>query len=164
MKRAAFLDRDGTLMLDSGYIGSPDRVHVLEGVAQALRLLEAAGFERVVVTNQSGVERGFFTESDVEYVNAELARQLAAENATISAFYFCTHLESCTCRKPLTGMIERAVRERHLQLERSVVFGDQESDMQLARNAGIMGILVGSSTIPSLLEGVRRFLEITSNA
>jgi histidinol-phosphate phosphatase family protein len=169
-KPAAFLDRDGTLMLDSGYIGSPDRVRVLDGVAQALRLLEAAGFERVVVTNQSGVSRGFFGESDVERVNATLAAHLAADGATIDAFYFCTHLEMCTCRKPLTGMVERAVRERHIDLRRSVVFGDRSSDIELARNLGVAGILIAPSseayvgpepmfTAASMLEGVRRFLK-----
>jgi histidinol-phosphate phosphatase family protein len=169
-KAAAFLDRDGTLMLDSGYIGSPDRVRVLEGVPEALRLLASAGFERVVVTNQSGVARGFFGESDVERVNATLAEHLAVDGATIDAFYFCTHLEMCDCRKPLTGMVERAVRERHIDLQRSVVFGDRGSDIELARNLGITGILVASSneayvgpaptfTAPSMLEGVRRLLK-----
>jgi D-glycero-D-manno-heptose 1,7-bisphosphate phosphatase len=157
-------------MYDSGYIGSPDRVRVMEGVPEALCLLEAAGFERVVVTNQSGVARGFFGESDVERVNAELSRKLAAENATIDAFYFCSHLEMCGCRKPLTGMVERAVRERNLTLGQSVVFGDRGSDMQLARNLGVVGVLIVSSDgvydgpepafiASSMLEGVRWLLK-----
>lgn len=169
-KPAAFLDRDGTLMHDSGYIGSPDRVRVIDGVPEALRLLESAGFERVVVTNQSGVERGFFGETDVEIVHATLVKHLAVDGATINAFYFCTHLKSCNCRKPLTGMVDRAVRERHIDLQRSVVFGDRGSDIELARNLGITGILIASSseayvgpaptfTASSMLEGVRRLLK-----
>jgi len=169
-KAAAFLDRDGTLMHDSGYVGSPDRVRVLDGVPEALRLLESAGFERVVVTNQSGVARGFFGESDVEIVNATLAKLLAVEGAAISAFYFCPHLEACDCRKPLTGMVERAVRERTIDIRRSVVFGDQASDIGLAHNLGIPGIRIASSgqgyvgpppafTASSMLEGVRRLLK-----
>jgi histidinol-phosphate phosphatase family protein len=169
-KAAAFLDRDGTLMLDSGYVGSPDRVRVLEGVAQALRLLESAGFERIVVTNQSGVARGFFGKSDVELVHAALADRLALEGATINAFYYCSHLETCNCRKPLPGMVERAVRERNIDLQRSVVFGDRGSDIELARNLGIPGILISSSAEAyvgpaptfaalSMLEGVRRLLK-----
>ena len=86
----------------------------------------------MVVTNQSGVARGFFGESDVERVHAMLAHHLAADDATIDAFYFCTHLEMCDCRKPLTGMVERAVRERNIDLRRSVVFGDRGSDIELA--------------------------------
>ena len=91
-RRAAFLDRDGTLMEDSGFIGDPKRVRVLNGVVEALRRLAEAGYERVVVTNQSGVARGFFGDADVERVNAELARQLERDGASIDAFYFCSHL------------------------------------------------------------------------
>ncbi|MFY9780220.1 MAG: HAD-IIIA family hydrolase, partial [Candidatus Baltobacteraceae bacterium] len=90
-KPAAFLDRDGTLMEDSGFIGDPARVLVLDGVVEALRLLAEAGFERIVVTNQSGVARGLFAEPDVERVNAELANRLAGGGATIDAFYYCAH-------------------------------------------------------------------------
>jgi D-glycero-D-manno-heptose 1,7-bisphosphate phosphatase len=139
---AAFLDRDGTLMHDSGFIGDPARVRVLDGVAEALVALERAGYERIVVTNQSGVARGFFEEADVHNVHAALARELAARGATLDAFYFCSHLEDCDCRKPSPGMIRRAVAERGLALERSVVFGDRGSDIALAAAVGIPGILV----------------------
>src|SRR5580704_2916133 len=122
-RRAAFLDRDGTLMEDSGFIGDPKRVRVLNGVVEALRRLAEAGYERVVVTNQSGVARGFFGDADVERVNAELARQLERDGASIDAFYFCSHLEGCDCRKPLPGLIRRAVAERGIDLRQSVVFG-----------------------------------------
>jgi D-glycero-D-manno-heptose 1,7-bisphosphate phosphatase len=145
-------------------------VQVLDGVPEALRLLEEAGFERVVVTNQSGVARGLFGESDVERVNAALAERVSAYDATIDAFYFCRHLKECDCRKPLTGMVERAVRERNIDLRRSVVFGDRGSDVALAHNLGIPGILITAPgemyagpepafEVPSLLEGVRRYLK-----
>jgi D-glycero-D-manno-heptose 1,7-bisphosphate phosphatase len=141
-KAAAFLDRDGTLMEDSGYIGDPNRVRVLDGVAEALGALADAGFERIVVTNQSGVARGMFGEADVKQVNRALANELAARGAKIDAFYFCTHLSGCDCRKPAIGMIRRAVEERDLDLPASVMFGDSPGDMALARNAGIPGVLV----------------------
>ena len=168
-KPAAFLDRDGTLMEDSGFIGDPARVLVLAGVVPALRLLEEAGFERIVVTNQSGVARGYFGEPDVERVNAELAGRLAGEGVTIDAFYYCAHLEACDCRKPQPGLVRRAQFERKLDLACSVVFGDRGSDIRLAENVGIPGILVnelpGYDGPPplyrarTLLEGVRFFLE-----
>lgn len=139
---AAFLDRDGTLMHDSGFIGNPARVRVLDGVPAALIALERAGYERIVVTNQSGVARGFFEETDVCNVNAALARELATRGATLDAFYFCSHLEACDCRKPAPGLIRRAVAERGIDLERSVVFGDRGSDIALAAAVGIPGILV----------------------
>lgn len=169
MKPAAFLDRDGTLMLDSGFIGDPRRIEVLPGVPQALRLLGDAGFLRVVITNQSGVARGYFGESDVERVNAELARRLEADGVSLDAFYYCSHLEDCRCRKPQTGLVQRALDDLPIDRARSVVFGDRGSDMQLAVNVGIPGVLVNelpnyAGPAPlwratSLLEGVRWYLE-----
>ncbi|HEY0798715.1 MAG TPA: HAD family hydrolase [Candidatus Baltobacteraceae bacterium] len=167
-RRAAFLDRDGTLMEDSGYVGSPDRIQVFAGVPQALRLLESAGYERIVITNQSGVARGYFEATDVELVHEALAQRLEFAGAGIEAFYYCAHLELCDCRKPLTGLAVRAVRERNLDLMHSVVFGDRWSDIELARNLGIPGILVTAGAYDgpepafqsdTLLDGVRWFLE-----
>lgn len=166
--RAAFLDRDGTLMEDSGFIGDPRRVRVLPGVPAALRALAEAGYERIVVTNQSGVARGYFGEPDVVRVNAELARLLAVDGATIDAFYYCTHLEGCDCRKPLPGMVRRAVEERTIDLTASVLFGDRDSDIALARAAGIVAVLVNAPEpyrgaapdyrAPTLAAGVDFFL------
>jgi D-glycero-D-manno-heptose 1,7-bisphosphate phosphatase len=168
-KPAAFLDRDGTLMEDSGFIGDPKRIRVLEGVAEALISLDRAGFERVVITNQSGVARGLFGEADVVNVHRALAEALASRGAALEAFYFCSHLEGCDCRKPQTGLVRRAVRERDLDLARSVVFGDRGSDIALAKALGVPGILVnelpGYDGPPplhragSLREGVAFFLE-----
>jgi D-glycero-D-manno-heptose 1,7-bisphosphate phosphatase len=163
------LDRDGTLMEDSGFIGEPARVRILGGVVEALHLLAAAGFERIVVTNQSGVARGLFGERDVERVNRALAARLAAAGATLDAFYVCAHLADCDCRKPRPGLIRRAARERGLDLARSVMFGDRGSDISLAANVGIPGILVNElpgydgpaplHRARTLLDGVRFFLE-----
>jgi D-glycero-D-manno-heptose 1,7-bisphosphate phosphatase len=157
-------------MEDTGYIGEPERVRVLAGVPEALRLLGEAGFERIVVTNQSGVARGFFEEPDVESVHRALSRVLAQDGSAVDAFYYCAHLDDdCDCRKPLPGMVQRAVAERALDLERSVMFGDRAGDMLMAEAAGIPGILVnpyGEYAGPeplyrarTLLEGVRFFLE-----
>jgi D-glycero-D-manno-heptose 1,7-bisphosphate phosphatase len=129
-------------MEDSGFIGDPRRVRVLDGVAEALVRLEAAGFERIVVTNQSGVARGMFGEADVVLVNRALAGELALRGATLDAFYFCAHLTGCDCRKPQTGLIRQALAERDIDLHRSVVFGDRGSDIALAAAVGIPGILV----------------------
>ena len=156
-------------MEDSGFIGDPRRVRVLDGVPEALVALAAAGFERIVVTNQSGVARGLFGEADVVNVNRALADELAVRGATLDAFYYCTHLEACDCRKPLAGMIRRALAERDITLAGSVVFGDRGSDIALAAAVGIPGILVNE--LPhydgppplfrarTLLAGVRFFLD-----
>jgi histidinol-phosphate phosphatase family protein len=167
-RRAAFLDRDGTLMEDSGYIGDPDRISVLDGVAEALQSLAAAGYERVVITNQSGVARGLYRDCDVERVHAELQARLRARGADVEAFYYCSHLEGCDCRKPDVGLVRRAVLDRDLSLADCVVFGDRESDMRLAERLRIPGVLVNASAryagpepalrASRLDEGVRRFL------
>jgi len=156
-------------MEDSGYVGNPARVRILEGVPEALTALADAGFERIVVTNQSGVARGMFGELDVLAVNRALTNELARHGARIDAFYYCTHLNGCDCRKPQTGMILRALAERNISLEGSVMFGDSAGDMGLAANAGIPGILVNElpryagpeplHRARTLLDGVRFFLE-----
>ncbi len=168
-RRAAFLDRDGTLMEDSGFIGDPQRIRVLPGVPEALQLLEGAGYLRVVVTNQSGVARGFFGEPDVVRVNDALAASLAQDGATLDAFYYCVHLDGCDCRKPLPGLVRTAVAELGVDLDGSVLFGDRDSDVALAHNVGIPAILIDHGgkyggpepllRVRSLLEGVRFFLE-----
>jgi len=156
-------------MEDSGFVGDPRRIRLLEGVAEALVALAAAGFERIVVTNQSGVARGMFGEVDVVNVNRALTDALTLRGAALDAFYFCTHLRDCECRKPLPGLVRRAVAERGIDLAKSVVFGDRGSDIALAANVGIPGVLVNE--LPnydgppplyrarSLREGVRFFLE-----
>jgi histidinol-phosphate phosphatase family protein len=156
-------------MEDSGFVGDPRRIRILDGVPAALSALAAAGYERIVVTNQSGVARGLFGEPDVTNVNRALADELAVRGATLDAFYYCPHHGGCDCRKPQTGMIRRALQERDIVLAGSVVFGDRGSDIALAAAVGIPGILVNELPFydgpPPLhrartfAEGVRFFLE-----
>ncbi|MBV8074298.1 MAG: HAD family hydrolase [Candidatus Eremiobacteraeota bacterium] len=142
---AAFLDRDGVLIEDTGFIGDPSAIRILPDVSRALRRLEDAGFARIVVTNQSGVARGFFDLDAVQRVNSALAEHLATDGARIDAFYVCPHHdEECECRKPLPGLVQRAVAEHGLRLAGSAVVGDRGSDIALAHAVGIPGILVDS--------------------
>ncbi len=139
---AAFLDRDGTLIDDVGYVSARADVRVLPTVPAALRMLAAAGYARVVVTNQSGVARGFFDEAAVHGINAEIVARLEADDAGVDAFYFCPHAAGCACRKPEPGLIARAAREHGLDVARSAVVGDRGSDIELGQRLGIPGILV----------------------
>ena len=150
MKRpAAFLDRDGVLIEDSGFIGDPDEVRILPDVPLALRRLADAGFARIVVSNQSGVSRGYFSVQDVDRVNGALAGMLAGDGARIDAFYVCPHFdEDCDCRKPAPGMIRKAVQDHDLLLQESAMIGDRGSDIALAHAVGIPGILVESMRYP----------------
>lgn len=151
MRPAVFLDRDGTIIEDIGYLDLVDRVSLYPWALDALRLLQRAGFALVVVTNQSGVARGFFEESIVHDVHARLSEELALGGVRIDGYYHCPHLADaadeayrldCDCRKPRPGMVHRAARELGLDPARSVVVGDRWSDVGLARAVGAAGILV----------------------
>ena len=141
-----FLDRDGTLIEDPGYLGDPAGVVVIPGVPYALRRLRQAGYALVVVSNQAGVARGLFTEEDVRAVNDRLQDLLAREEAAVDGWYWCTHHPEvsgpCACRKPGTELLERAARDLALDLQASWMVGDHPSDVEAGMRAGGRGILV----------------------
>jgi D-glycero-D-manno-heptose 1,7-bisphosphate phosphatase len=140
---AVFLDRDGTLIEERGFLDDPGGVEVLPTVVDALRLLHRSGFATVVVSNQSGVARGLFDDEAVRAVNGEIARRLANDGVAIDAWYWCSHYDQdCACRKPAPGLIRRAVDEHGLTLDRGAVVGDRGSDVALGHAVGIPGILL----------------------
>ena len=148
---AVFLDRDGTLIDEDGYLGDAARVLLFPGAAAAVRELNRADFSVVLVTNQSGVARGLFTEDDVEAVHARLAALLAAEGARLDLVLYCPHhpregaapyLTACECRKPAPGMVLAAARLLDLDLARSFVVGDAERDLESGRRAGVGGLIL----------------------
>lgn len=157
MSKAVFLDRDGVIIRDTGYLGDPRGVLVLPGVPEALTLLRAAGWKLVVVTNQSGIARGFFSEEDHLKVRMRMEELLAAHGVGLDGYFHCPHgpWEQCSCRKPRPGMVFRARDELGIQLEGSFVVGDKMSDLELAWNVGIQGILVGTSVPEALDAGAR---------
>jgi heptosyltransferase-2 len=144
-----FLDRDGTLNEDPGYLKSASDLKLLPGVATALARLKAAGARLVVITNQSGVGRGFLTLKDLEAIHARLEGLLEQRDAALDAIYFCPHHpdDGCRCRKPATGMVERAVSELQVDLRKAYLVGDHASDIQLAKAAGLKSILVTSGKV-----------------
>jgi D-glycero-D-manno-heptose 1,7-bisphosphate phosphatase len=151
MKRAVFLDRDGTIIEDVGYAGRVDQVNFYPWSIDAIRALNAAGLAVVVITNQAGVARGFFGEADVEMVHRHVTAVVEGGGARIDAYYYCPHhpegtIEQyrlrCDCRKPAPGLVERAARELGIDPGRSFVVGDKWLDIGLARAVGARGILV----------------------
>jgi D-glycero-D-manno-heptose 1,7-bisphosphate phosphatase len=144
LRSAVFIDRDGTIAEEVGYLNHVSRFRMFPFVAAALRRLNDAGCPVIVVTNQSGVARGYFPESLVHEVNQRLMQQLSESGARVDAIYYCPHSpsESCNCRKPRTGMLERAAKEHILDLRRSFMVGDRYADIELARNAHARGVLV----------------------
>lgn len=139
---AVFLDRDGTLMRDVDYCGDPSNVEIFPAAPAALRRLRQAGYKLIVITNQSGIGRGYFNEEQYRLVENEVARQLGRE--LIDATYYCPHLphDGCKCRKPSPEMITRAADEQAIDLSQSYFVGDKNSDLECGRKAGVRTILV----------------------
>jgi D-glycero-D-manno-heptose 1,7-bisphosphate phosphatase len=150
---AAFLDRDGTINEDRNYVGRADDVRLLPGAAAAIARLNAAGVPVVVVSNQSGIARGYFTLADYESVGARLAQLLAAEGAVIDATYMCPHHPTitgpCDCRKPATFLYRRAATDLGLDLARSLYVGDRWHDTEPADALGGRGVLVPGPATPA---------------
>jgi D-glycero-D-manno-heptose 1,7-bisphosphate phosphatase len=147
--KAAFLDRDGVLIVDSGYPHKAEDLVFIDGAAAGVRRLRHAGFHIVVVTNQSGVARGLFSLAEMDAFHALMRAALAAEGAEIDAIYACPYLPDAAVaafshpdhpdRKPNPGMVLRAIADLDLDPERSILIGDKESDMEAARRAGVTG-------------------------
>ncbi len=150
MRRAVFLDRDGTINVEKEYLYRIDQFEFIAGVPQAIRLLNQAGFLVIVVTNQSGIARGYYTEEDVEQLHRHISRELERHNAHVDAWLYCPHHPdgrgsyalSCDCRKPLPGMLREAARRYDIDLERSFMVGDKLADVEAGRAAGCTSILV----------------------
>ena len=150
MKRpAVFIDRDGTISEEVGYINHPSRFRVFPYSAEAIRILNDNGWLAIVITNQAGVARGYFPEEMIASVHDRLKTDLA--NAQLDAIYYCAHHPSvgeppyrfdCDCRKPKTGLIDCAAKDFEIDLEASWMVGDRYSDVELARNAGLHSAFV----------------------
>jgi D-glycero-D-manno-heptose 1,7-bisphosphate phosphatase len=150
-RAAVFLDRDGTIIEDVGYLDSCAGIRLFPWTIDAIRALNRAGLPVVVVTNQSGIARGFLTEAIMHDIHRELTARLREGGATIDAYYHCPHhpdgsvaefARACDCRKPGRGMIDRAAKDLSIDPLRSFVVGDKWIDVGLARAAGAKGILV----------------------
>jgi len=141
---AALIDRDGTIIVERRYLADPAGVELLPGAAEGLRRLRALGLALVVVTNQSGIARGYFDEATLDAIHARLAALLAAEDLVLDGIYHCPHGpdDECACRKPGVELAHRAARDLGLDLSRAVVIGDKRADVELGRALGVPGILV----------------------
>lgn len=155
---AAFLDRDGVLNVDHGYVWRPADFVWLPGVLDALGELERLGYALVVITNQSGVGRGFYSEDDVRALHTHMTATLAAQGIHLAGVYFCPHHPEasvaryrcrCDCRKPAPGMLRAAIDELGLDPARSVLVGDKVSDIEAGQAAGIPRLFHVTTAVPA---------------
>lgn len=164
MRKTVFFDRDGVLNVEKNYLYKIEEFQWQVDAVAAIKLLQAAGYQIIVVTNQSGIARGYYNEADVQKLHAYMQAQLALEQTKIDAFYYCPHLptgsrpeytQECQCRKPRPGMIQAAMREHPVLKTQSFLIGDKPSDLQAAQAAGIRGYLYQTG---SLLEFAKNVL------
>ena len=169
-RRAVFVDRDGVLVEDVGFLDSIDRLRFFPWTIDTVRALNRAQLAVVVITNQSGIARAYFTEAFVEETHRYMSSRFADGGARVDAYYYCPHhpdgnvspyARACDCRKPAPGLVVRAASDLGLDVARSFVVGDKWSDVQLARTAGARGILVRCGTGAAEL---RRRPDLTADA
>ncbi|MFY8326379.1 D-glycero-beta-D-manno-heptose 1,7-bisphosphate 7-phosphatase [Pseudoalteromonas sp. ZZD1] len=146
LNKALFLDRDGVVNVDHGYVYEPEKFEFVDGVFSACKAFVDAGYKLIIVTNQSGIGRGYYTEADFHALSNWVVAQFAEHNITVNGIYFCPHhpkkalpeyLKECQCRKPAPGMLLQGIDEHHIDATRSIMVGDKLSDMQAASNANI---------------------------
>ena len=157
MNKAVFLDRDGTVNEEVGYLKDLEKLRLIPGAGSAIKRLHEAGFLVVLVTNQAGVARGYFPETLVHEAHKRLDEMLGREGARIDAVYYCPHhptagnsayTTACDCRKPGTGLIDQATRDFQIEVKHSYVVGDKWSDVELGQRAGAHTVLVQSGYAP----------------
>jgi D-glycero-D-manno-heptose 1,7-bisphosphate phosphatase len=171
LRPAAFLDRDGVLNVDRGYVHRPEQLEWIAGAPESVRLLNDAGYYVLVITNQSGVARGFFDEAAVISFHAHMQHALAEKGAHVDAFYYCPHhpegmvksfAMACSCRKPRPGMLERATREWPIDKRESFLIGDKDDDLAAAAAFNVRGIKF-DPRMHSLPDLVREQLAVKSS-
>jgi D-glycero-D-manno-heptose 1,7-bisphosphate phosphatase len=169
---AVFLDRDGTINEEVGYLDSLDKLKIIPAAYEAIQLINISGMKAIVVTNQSGVARGIFTEKLVRQTHEIIQADLLQKKASIDKFYYCPHhptegtgiyLQNCTCRKPLPGMLLQAAHDFDIELADSYMVGDTDRDMDAAKKIGVKGILVKTGYGREVLQDIDPDTAIAEN-
>lgn len=165
MNRAVFLDKDGTLIPDIPYNVDPDKISLADNCTEGLRMLAAAGYKLIVISNQSGIAKGYFSEAEFLLAMKRLYKLLEAEAVRLDAFYYCPHSPggtttdysiNCDCRKPMPGMLLKAARDHQLDLDHCWMIGDILNDVEAGNRAGCKSILVDNGNETEWLEGPYR--------
>lgn len=165
MNKAIFLDRDGTINVEKHYLYRIEDFEFMPGSIDALKKLQEAGFMLIIITNQSGIARGYYSEEDFNKLNSWMLNYLESKGVKITAVYYCPHLpeakimryrKSCQCRKPLLGMFEKAVSDYNIDLSQSFAIGDKMRDCAICEETTCRGFLIGNQEKQSLIEEVKR--------
>lgn len=149
LRPAAFLDRDGTINVDKGYLYKAEDFEYLDGAVEGLKLLQDKKYLLVVITNQSGIAREYYREEDFKHLNKWMIEDLQSKGISISAVYYCPHHPSanCTCRKPRSGLFWKAQRELGIDMDRSIAVGDRERDLCICSESNVKGYLTGQKSL-----------------
>jgi len=142
--RAVFIDRDGTININYGYINNPNDFKMYPSVAKGIKLLQENGFKIIIITNQSGIARGHFSEKTLEEIHKKMKKDLSKEDAMVDAIYYCPHHpdEKCNCRKPNPGMLEKAIKDFDIDIEKSFIIGDRMLDVEVGKKVGCKTVLI----------------------
>lgn len=144
MNKAIFLDRDGTLNIDYGYVHEIDKFHFIDGVIEGLKILSDLGYILIVITNQSGIGRGYFTKEEFNKLSDYMIKKLQEQKITISKVYHCPHIDSdnCNCRKPKLELFYKAKEEFDIDFNKSYAIGDKKRDLEISKYEKVTGILL----------------------
>ncbi len=163
MNRAVFLDRDGTINVEKHYLHRIEDFELLPGAVEGLRLLQSKGYKLVIITNQSGIGRGYYTEEDFLKLNSWMVDELKKSGVNISGTYYCPHLPDakieqyrkiCNCRKPAIGLYEQAIRELNIDIDHSYAIGDKLRDCSICEKTGCKGFLIGKNENPMIIDAI----------
>jgi D-glycero-D-manno-heptose 1,7-bisphosphate phosphatase len=162
LKKALFLDRDGVINIDHGYVYKIEKFEFSEGIFELLRFFINKGYILLIVTNQSGIGRGYYSEEDFQTLTSWMLEEFKKEDINIVSVHHCNHSpeENCTCRKPQTGMIDEILSLNNIDLKNSWIIGDKQSDIDLAINAKIgNSIAIGERKIENVTLSFKTILE-----
>lgn len=142
--KAVFIDRDGTINVDGPYLSDPDKFEIYPGVSKGINELKENGFKIIVITNQSGIARGYFTEKNLDAIHTKMKREFKKFDVELDGIYYCPHHpdEDCNCRKPKTGLFDKAIKDHDIIVEQSYMLGDKIIDIEAGKNVGTKGILI----------------------
>ena len=156
LKKVAFLDRDGTLNVDYGYVHTKEKFELIEGVEEGLKVLQSLGYSLVIISNQSGIGRGFFSETEYLDFQNFIKEYLEKLGINVLASYYCPHVSSdnCNCRKPKTGLFEKASKDLHIDWSNSIAIGDRYRDLTICKEKGIRGFFIKGTEKEQQITGI----------